>query len=488
MTWDFGDSTTSNSNSPVHSYAAAGSYTVKLVVTSDGCTDSSTKIINVYPTPTGSLSSAFNYIYEGFPTTITATGGNTYAWFLDGNQIACATTNTLNATIAGVYTTRIISSNGCTNFADNSITLSMVKKPVVDFSFDKYCVGLPVNFINSSSVVNSLPVDYLWDFGGGNTAKSVNSSFVFRNAGNATIQLTVTPLNCISLATTTQKTIAIEAPRPGVDYYPVNAVENKPVQLAARDFGTDYLWRPATWLTNPGSKTVTYTGTQEQLYTIRIMAPSGCTTIATQLVRIFKDRDVFVPKAFTPNGDGRNGLDASQLTLGDEFRSGGFVAGSGSEVIPSKKLNAFNVHAGILYSYEDDYKTWYAGGSVYHLTSPKNYFLESNTVLKTIPKRWNLNAGLNLTSFNLRYAASLLVMRQAKVNEILIGRVVGLPFYMENGVLYLGSWYRYKASVIPTINLQWKKVNVGMSYDIFSGNKTITRPKTMELSFAIRAH
>jgi len=184
-------------------------------------------------------------------------------------------------------------------------------------------------------------------------------------------------------------------------------------------------------------------------------------------------------------GFNQKSLDASQLTFGDEFRSGGFQPGTG-EVVPSKKLSAFDLHAGVMYSYEDDFKTLYAGGSVYHLTNPKNYFLDDNSVLKTIPKRWNINAGLNLSSTSLRYAASLLLMRQANVNEILVGGAVGLPFNEDEGVLYLGSWYRFKESVIPTVNLQWRKVNLGFSYDVFSGGKTITKPRTMEISFALR--
>jgi type IX secretion system PorP/SprF family membrane protein len=177
-------------------------------------------------------------------------------------------------------------------------------------------------------------------------------------------------------------------------------------------------------------------------------------------------------------------LDATQLTFSDEFQSGGFQQGSG-ETVPSKKLSAFDLHAGVLYSYEDDFKTYYLGGSVYHLTSPKNYFLENNQVLKTIPKRWNLNAGININSNSIQYAGSLLFMRQAKVNEILVGGTIGIPFNMENGVFYIGSWYRFKESVIPTINLQWKKANLGFSYDV-SSNRTMTRPRTMEVSIAVR--
>jgi type IX secretion system PorP/SprF family membrane protein len=78
-------------------------------------------------------------------------------------------------------------------------------------------------------------------------------------------------------------------------------------------------------------------------------------------------------------------LDMSQLTFADQFGSGGFVSAS-SEPISNSKISAFDLHAGLLYTYEDDLKTFYAGGSLYHLTHPKNYFLGNNAIYETIPK------------------------------------------------------------------------------------------------------
>ena len=39
---------------------------------------------------------------------------------------------------------------------------------------------------------------------------------------------------------------------------------------------------------------------------MQITNPSGCITVDTQLVRLFRETDILVPKAFTPNGDGLN--------------------------------------------------------------------------------------------------------------------------------------------------------------------------------------
>ncbi len=49
-----------------------------------------------------------------------------------------------------------------------------------------------------------------------------------------------------------------------------------------------------------------FKGNTEQLYTIDIKTKAGCITTDTQLVKLVKSVEIFVPNAFTPNGDGIN--------------------------------------------------------------------------------------------------------------------------------------------------------------------------------------
>jgi gliding motility-associated-like protein len=304
--WNFGDSNLSTSYSPSHSYSTIGNYPVTLVsISPEGCRDSTTKNISVYPTPTGSISTTGNYICEGFPTVLTGTGGSTYNWYKDGVLIG-NTSGTLNASQTGVYSAEIITAQGCSNPASNSVALSLVKKPSADFVFDKYCTDLPVNFTNKSDVNGSLAVNYLWNFGNTITSTQISPTITYGTPGNYDVQLAITPLTCPQLITTKQKTIAIEAPIPGINYFSRNAIVNKTLYLNARTFGSTYLWSPSAYLNNPTIISPIFLGTQEQLYQIKIIAPSGCTTIDTQLVRIFKEKDIYVPKGFTPNGDGQN--------------------------------------------------------------------------------------------------------------------------------------------------------------------------------------
>lgn len=178
-------------------------------------------------------------------------------------------------------------------------------------------------------------------------------------------------------------------------------------------------------------------------------------------------------------------LDMSQLTFADQFGSGGFVYPSG-EILSNSKISAFDLHAGLLYSYEEEFRTFYAGAAVYHTTRPKNYFLGNNSIQETIPVRMNLHAGANISVNTVRYAASLLYMKQGGMDQFIFGGAVGIPLPIDNSYLYAGSWYRLNESVIPTLNLQWKNLNAGFSYDVFTNNKTVTRPRSMELSLSYR--
>ena len=185
-------------------------------------------------------------------------------------------------------------------------------------------------------------------------------------------------------------------------------------------------------------------------------------------------------------GYNQKSLDGSQLTFANQFESGGFNNSVPSgESFSYRRISSFDAHAGILYSYSDENRSFYAGGAVYHLANPKNYFLLNNKVEKYIPKRWDLNAGLNIATDNLHYAGSITMMYQAASIEVLFGGAAGIS-YSENGILYLGAWYRGREAIIPIINLQVQNLNFGFSYDAFVNNKTMAKPKSFEFSIAYR--
>ena len=88
-------------------------------------------------------------------------------------------------------------------------------------------------------------------------------------------------------------------------------VVGQPLQFNASG-GVGYQWAPATNLSNPNisNPVATYNGSFENIrYTVYVSNEVGCVDSAYVNVRIFETSpQVFVPTAFTPNGDGKNDL------------------------------------------------------------------------------------------------------------------------------------------------------------------------------------
>ena len=64
---------------------------------------------------------------------------------------------------------------------------------------------------------------------------------------------------------------------------------------------------PNRGLNNYNNRDVVFSFNQATEYLITITSPAGCVTVDTQLVNIkVTESGIFVPKAWTPNGDGHN--------------------------------------------------------------------------------------------------------------------------------------------------------------------------------------
>ncbi|MCG3165189.1 MAG: hypothetical protein POELPBGB_00951 [Bacteroidia bacterium] len=194
--WDFGDGSTSAAASPTHLYAADGSYTVKLVTTSDeGCVDSVSKTISVNPLPVADFSAldTCQGVVVSFTDLSAVTSTNIVQWDWDfgGNGTSTNSNPTHAFTTHGTFNVelRVETDSACAD----SITYPVIAhpNPVAEFSFDDECFGDANDFVSLSTVATGTIDVYDWDLDAGITATQ-DTSFAYAAAGQYNITLDVT--------------------------------------------------------------------------------------------------------------------------------------------------------------------------------------------------------------------------------------------------------------------------------------------------------
>jgi YVTN family beta-propeller protein len=191
--WDFGDgSTVSTAQSPQHTYAKVGNYTVTETVTNTYGSDSATGLV-VFSAK-AAFSPVTNVIQAGDSITFTnATTGSTplsYTWdFGDGSSTSTDTSPTHTYADAGSYTVTLQASNTWSN-SSASGTVNFKPKAAFGPAQSKIKAGDSVTFTNTST--GTAPLTYTWDFGDNSPTSSAEiPTHTYTKTGVYTVTLKV---------------------------------------------------------------------------------------------------------------------------------------------------------------------------------------------------------------------------------------------------------------------------------------------------------
>ncbi len=195
--WAFGDATTSSATSPLKTYTAPGTYTVRATNTYSYCSDSFSKAIKVLAKPVAAFTTA-NAVQCKPPltTNFSSQSSNAVSWQWDFGDGGTSTVQNPSHTYTayGNFTVRLIVTNasGCADTLTRNSEVR-IQKPVISFPSlpQAGCVPYTTTF---TSIVNTPDnvTSYLWDFGDGATSTAASPTYTYTLQGTYNVSLTAT--------------------------------------------------------------------------------------------------------------------------------------------------------------------------------------------------------------------------------------------------------------------------------------------------------
>jgi gliding motility-associated-like protein len=283
-----------------------GNYRV-IVRSNAGCIDSSRIVsLNVFPLPDARLrNTADSFICQNGSVLLVASGGNVYRWYRNDTLLSTPTSDSFNVTIPGRYYVDVVSTQGCIRRSDDTYSLKILFRPVLGLDARGICVDQQTLFENKTTNVPTFGASWRWNFGNGIQETSFNAQHVYRNPGPYRVTLTYQNSRCPTHIDSLSRNITI-LKIPNIRFRDVVVLKGNPLKVAVRDTAVSWLWTPSSGLSSAVIYNPIVTLQQNQSYMIRSTLKNGCIVMDTLLVKVTNETKIYVPKAFSPNGDGMN--------------------------------------------------------------------------------------------------------------------------------------------------------------------------------------
>ena len=240
-----------------------------------------------------------------------STGGFAYSWDFGVPDANFDTSDAWQPSFTypdtGIYVVKLVVNRGST--CPDSISRLVKVYPVFhgEFNYDGlHCPHTPIRFRDSSFGSGKIAYEWFWDFGDSSTSTERNPIHSFAYGGE--FPVTMIAKNQRGCIDTAIKNVFIEDFRPFAGNDTI-IVKGESINFQASGGGS-YTWTPATNLSDPRSgRTVGYyPDTGKFNYDVHIISPYQCEGNDSVKVWVVGQQAIFVPSAFSPNGDGKNDL------------------------------------------------------------------------------------------------------------------------------------------------------------------------------------
>ena len=190
---------------------------------------------------------------------------------------------------------------GCTSVAQEKDFI-VNPKPSIALSINDSCVYKDI-FYSARDLLNNVS-NWYWNFGQGFTKGSNVVAKKFPREGDQSfILITETDKGCKDTINRAF-TIYDNDSYAGSDTV---VARNQPVFLDAKGGNSvTYKWSPAAGLSNPNIEKPVATLDRDIEYTLYAITNKGCELTTNIFIKRYAGAEIYIPNAFTPNGDGKN--------------------------------------------------------------------------------------------------------------------------------------------------------------------------------------